>query len=163
MMRDGVQRMDQLFASALAAGRLVRDPSLDIPLPPPPPEEIIEEAPPPPTAAPGRVWTYQVQIVSPDVNIYNFAMAHLRTTAGVEQVAPVSIFPGGVSYVNVTYRGDISNLRAALAARGWAVTQSGYVLRMASSGDRPPALPPPPAPSPPPPAPPEQQPSGNSL
>ena len=61
-----------------------------------------------------RPWTYQVQIVSPDVNIYNFAMAHIRTTSGVDQVVPVSINPGGVSYVNVTYRGDLSVLRALL-------------------------------------------------
>ena len=62
--------MDQVFAEALASGRLVRDRSLDIPEPPPPPE-VAEEAPKP---VAGRPWTYQVQIVSPDVNIYNFAM-----------------------------------------------------------------------------------------
>ena len=45
MMGEGVQRMDQLFAAALSAGRLERDPSLDIPEPPPPPvEELVEEA-----------------------------------------------------------------------------------------------------------------------
>jgi hypothetical protein len=97
-----------------------------------------------------RVWTYQVQIVSPDVTVYNFAVAHLRTSGGVEQVVPVSIFPGAVSYVNVTYRGDLGNLRAALAGRGWNVTQSGSVLRMSSGGARPPAIPPPPPPPPPP-------------
>jgi len=139
IMRAGVQRMDAMFADALAAGRLVRDPSLDIPLPPPPPE-IIEEAP----VIQSRTWTYQVQIVSPDVNIYNFAMAHLRTTSGVQQVVPVAINPGGVSYVNVTYSGDLSVLRALLAARGWSVEQNGYILRMSSSGDKPPSLPPPP-------------------
>ena len=71
-------------------------------------------------------------------------MAHLRTTSGVEQVTPVSINPGGVSYVNVTYRGDLSVLRALLASRGWSVEQNGFVLRMSSSGERPPSLPPPP-------------------
>jgi hypothetical protein len=142
VMRAGVERMDRLFAAALAEGRLVRDPSLDIPEPPPPPE-IIEEAPLP---MQGRPWTYQVQIVSPDVNIYNFAMAHIRTTSGVDQVVPVSINPGGVSYVNVTYRGDVSVLRALLASRGWSVEQNGYVLRMASTGGAPPPLQPPPAP-----------------
>jgi hypothetical protein len=142
VMRAGVERMDRLFADALAEGRLVRDPSLDIPEPPPPPE-IIEEAPQP---TQGRPWTYQVQIVSPDVNIYNFAMAHIRTTSGVDQVVPVSINPGGVSYVNVTYRGDVSVLRALLASRGWSVEQNGYVLRMASTGGAPPPLQPPPAP-----------------
>ena len=153
IMRAGAQRMDRLFADALAAGRLVRDPSLDIPEPPPPPE-VVEEVPAP---VQGRPWTYQVQIVSPDVNIYNFAMAHIRTTSGVDQVVPVSINPGGVSYVNVTYRGDVSVLRALLASRGWTVEQNGYVLRMSSGSGGPPALPPPPQPRPQP-APPQQQP-----
>ena len=144
IMRAGVQRMDAMFANAHANGMLVRDPSLDIPLPPPPPEEIVEEAPAPTQA---RTWTYQIQIVSPDVNIYNFAMAHLRTTSGVQQVVPVAINPAGVSYVNVTYNGDLSVLRALLASRGWNVEQNGYVLRMSSSGDRPPSLPPPPQPN----------------
>jgi len=164
IMREGVNRMDAMFARALQSGRLIRDTSLDIPLPPPPPpEEIIEEVA---TAAPtpGRVWSYQVQIVSPDVNVYNFAMAHLRTTTGVEGIAVVAVNPNGVSYVNVTYRGDVGNLRSALIARGWAVTQTGFVLRMSSTGERPPALPPPstppaaPAPAQPTPTPPQSQP-----
>jgi hypothetical protein len=144
--------MDRMFADALAEGRLVRDSSLDIPEPPPPPEEIVEEAP----RIANQSWTYQVQIVSPDVNIYNFAMAHIRTTSGVEQVVPVSINPGGVSYVNVTYRGDVSVLRALLASRGWSVEQNGYVLRMSSNGNAPPPLAPPP---PPPQAQPQSQPA----
>ena len=155
IMRAGVQRMDAMFADALAEGRLVRDPSLDIPLPPPPPEEIVEEAP---VLTQARTWTYQVQIVSPDVNIYNFAMAHHRTTSGVQQVVPVAINPGGVSYVNVTYNGDLSVLRALIASRGWSVEQNGYVLRMSSSGDRPPSLPPPPQPRPQPAPPPQPAP-----
>jgi hypothetical protein len=152
IMREGVNRMDAMFSAALQSGRLIRDTSLDIPLPPPPPpEEIIEEvAPTAPTAQ--RVWSYQVQIVAKEVNDYNFAMAHLRTTAGVEGVAVVAVNPTGVSYVNVTYRGDVGNLRSALIARGWAVTQTGFVLRMSSTGERPPALPPPPPPAAPPPA-----------
>jgi hypothetical protein len=159
IMRAGVQRMDAMFGDALEAGRLVRDPSLDIPLPPPPPAAIVEEAP----VATARTWTYQVQIVSPDVTIYNFAMAHLRTTSGVQQVVPVAINPGGVSYVNVTYRGDLSVLRALLASRGWSVEQNGFVLRMSSSGEKPPALPPPPPtpqPAHPPQPPPHSAPQG---
>ena len=42
MMAEGVRRMDQLFATALAAGALERDPTLDIPEPPPVPEEVVE-------------------------------------------------------------------------------------------------------------------------
>lgn len=158
IMKAGVQRMDRMFAEALAEGRLARDPSLDIPEPPPPPEEVVEEAP----RLANQPWTYQVQIVSPDVNIYNFAMAHIRTTSGVDQAVPVSINPGGVSYVNVTYRGDVSVLRALLASRGWSVEQNGYVLRMSSGGNAPPALPgPPPQPQPQPPPQPQQPSSGD--
>ena len=165
VMRVGVERMDRMFADALANGRLVRDTSLDIPEPPPPPVEIVEEAP----TQQARPWAYQVQIVSPDVNIYNFAMAHLRTTGGVQQVVPVSINPGGVSYVNVTYQGDVGGLRTALAARGWNVEQNGYVLRMSSSGNAPPPIAPPQPqpqpqpqqPAPTPPATPSQTPRGN--
>jgi hypothetical protein len=156
IMRAGVQRMDAMFADALADGRLVRDPTLDIPLPPPPPEEIVEEAP---VTNQARTWTYQVQIVSSEVNTYNFAMAHLRTTSGVQQVVPVAINPGGVSYVNVTYNGELSTLRALLASRGWNVEQNGYVLRMSSSGDKPPSLPAPPPQRPAPPPQPAPQPT----
>jgi hypothetical protein len=159
VMRAGAERMDRMFADALADGRLVRDRSLDIPEPPPPPE-VVEEIP----VQQARPWAYQVQIVAPDVNIYNFAMAHLRTTGGVRQVVPVSINPGGVSYVNVTYQGEVSGLRSALAARGWSVEQNGYVLRMSSAGNAPPPLAPPPPPQPQPqqPAPAPQTPPSQS-
>ena len=157
MLREGTRRLDEMFAAALESGRLARDPSLDIPEPPLPPAEE-EEAPPAPVAA--QPWVYQVQIVSPDVHIYNFAVAHLRTTGGVDQVVPVAINPGGTSYVHVTYRGDLSNLRIALASRGWSVEQTGYVLRMSSAAGAPPPLPPPPQPQPvPEPAPPPSQPT----
>jgi hypothetical protein len=96
-------------------------------------------------------------------------MAHLRTTAGVQQVTPVAINPGGVSYVNVTYRGDLSVLRALLSSRGWNVEQNGFVLRMSSSGEKPPSLPPPPQqpqpqpqPAPPPQNSPPQRPEGQT-
>src|SRR3954447_27016531 len=60
MMAQGVQRMDQLFADALAAGALSRDPSLNQPPPPPLPELPVEEKP---IARPTNVANaYQVQI-----------------------------------------------------------------------------------------------------
>lgn len=154
MMRVGVRRMDALFASALAAGRLVRDPTLDIPEPPPLPVEEIEEqveadARSRSAQASAQPWVYQVQIVAPNVSVYNFAMAHLRTIGGVEQVAPIAINPTGTSYVHVTFRGELGALRAALASRGWIVDQSGYILRISSAGAPPPPPPqPPPQPSP---------------
>jgi hypothetical protein len=141
MMAQGVQQMDQLFARALAAGELSRDPSLNLPPPP-----ILEL---PPETAPSQTQTaagnaYQVQISGKDVNVYNFAMAHLRTLTGVDSAVPQQINPSGTSYVLVTYHGDISQLAAALRARGWQVDFSGTVVQLRSSSDKPPALPPPP-------------------
>ena len=142
MMAQGVQRMDQLFANALAAGALSRDPSLNQPPPPPLPELPVEK----PVAKPvtGAANAFQIQVSGGDVNVYNFAMAHLRTLAGIVSATPQQINPKGTSYILVSYRGDISQLAAALSARGWSVETSGTVVKIRSSSDKPPALPPPP-------------------
>ena len=71
-------------------------------------------------------------------------MAHLRTLPGVQSATPQQINPGGTSYVLVQYRGDISQLAAALSGRGWVVDFAGTVVRIRSNSDKPPALPPPP-------------------
>jgi hypothetical protein len=156
MMAQGVQRMDQLFANALAAGALSRDPSLNQPPPPPMPELPPLEKP---VAKPVTTTNvYQVQVTGADVNIYNFAMAHLRTIAGIDTATPQQINPKGTSYILVKYHGDISQLAAALSARGWIVETSGTVVKIKSSSEKPPALPPPPAPSQPAPQPQPQQP-----
>jgi len=146
MMAEGVRRMDELFAQALAAGALERDPSLDLPPPPPLPELPLEETPTerPTVAQPANA--YQVQISANDVRVYNFAMAHLRTLGGVESATPQQINPNGTSYVLVTYRGNIAALSAALSARGWVVDYSGTVVRMRAGADNPPPIPPPPPP-----------------
>ena len=144
MMAEGARRMDELFTAALASGRLTRDTSLDLPPPP-----ILPELPPGATAAKPTSNSYQIQISGRDVNVYNFGMAHLRTLPGLVSATPQQINASGTSYVLVSYRGDISQLAAALSARGWMVDFSGTVVRMRSSSDRPPALPPPPQPAPP--------------
>jgi hypothetical protein len=162
MMGEGVRRMDEIFANALAAGMLVRDPSLDLPPPPPVPEEIVEEPTRPTTTtqqAGPAANSFQVQISSGgDVTVYNFAMAHLRTLGGIESASPQQINPGGTSYVLVSYRGDIGSLAAALGARGWVVEQAGTVVRIRSGSNRPPPIPTPPPPPQPQPAPPPAQP-----
>jgi hypothetical protein len=145
MMAQGVQQIDQLFAQALAAGRLTRDSSLN--LPPPPILELPPEVAPAETR-PAAGNSYQVQITGKDVTVYNFAMAHLRTLTGIDSATPQQINPGGTSYVLVTYHGDISQLAAALRARGWTVDFSGTVVQLRTSSDKPPALPPPPQPAP---------------
>ena len=145
MMNEGVRRMDELFMAAHAAGRLERDPTLDIPEPPPLPEEVVEA--PPPVQQSG--FAYQVQIAANNVNTYNFAMAHLRILPGIEQVTPQSINPAGTSYILVSYRGSGAQLAAALIARGWSADYGGTVVRMSGGAGPPPPIPlPPPVPTP---------------
>jgi hypothetical protein len=147
LMADGARQMDQLFAQALAAGRLLRDSSLDLPPPPILPEQPTEQAAAVKPAAPTNN-AFQVQISGNDVKIYNFAMAHLRTMAGVASATPQLINPAGTSYVLVAYHGDIAGLAAALSARGWQVDFSGTVIHVRAPGNNPPSLPPPPAAAP---------------
>jgi hypothetical protein len=155
MMAQGAQRIDQLFANALADGRLNRDPSLN--LPPPPVIQLPEPAPAPKPI--NATSAYQVQVTGDNVTVYNFAMAHLHTLPGVTAATPQQINPSGTSYILVSYRGDISQLAAALSARGWIVEYAGTVIKLRSSSEKPPALPPPPIQRPPQPAPqPAQQP-----
>lgn len=141
MMAQGVQRMDQLFAQALAAGALARDPSLNLP-----PQPVIELPPEEKEVAKPATTnnSFQVQVTGGDVSVYNFAMAHLRTLAGIDSATPQQINQSGTSYILVSYHGGISQLAAALSARGWVVETAGTVLRMKSSSSKPPALPPPP-------------------
>ncbi len=152
MMAEGARRMDELFAAAHAAGRLVRDPTLDIPEPPPLPEELVEQEIKSPSQGSRQAGAaYQVQIRVDNVNSYNFAMAHLRTLPGIDQLIPQSINPSGTSYVLVSYRGSASALAAALRARGWSADFGGTIVRMAGAGGPPPPIPPPPTPATPPP------------
>ncbi len=150
MMAQGAQRIDAIFTQALANGQLSRDPSLNLP-PPPVQEAPVQAAPPKPVNVANN---YQIQVTGNDVIIYNFAMAHLRTLPGITSATPQQINPTGTSYVLVSYRGSIAQLAAALSGRGWVVDFSGTVVRMHSSGDKPPALP-----APPPAAPARQQPA----
>jgi hypothetical protein len=144
MMAEGARRIDALFAQALAAGELSRDPSLN--LPPPPVQVMPVQAPPKPVNV---VNAYQVQVTGSDVNVYNFAMAHLRTLPGIDSATPQQINMAGTSYVLVAYHGTIAQLASALSARGWIVDFGGTVVRMRSASDKPPPLPQPkPAPTP---------------
>jgi len=143
-MAEGARRMDILFSNALAAGKLQRDSSLNLPAPPPLPveEKPIETKPANATNA------FQIQIDSGgDVNVYNFGMAHLRTMGGITSATPQLINPTGTSYVLVNYAGSINQLAAALGGRGWAVSAAGSVVKIKSASGKPPPLPPPPTPA----------------
>jgi hypothetical protein len=121
MMREGVARMDRLFATAHAAGAMQRDPTLNIPEPPPVIEEEEDE-----TNA------YQVLIYAPDALTYNYAFATLRVMPGIESVSARNIQIGGVSSVSATVRGDFARARAAMAARGWTVDVTGSTVRISN-------------------------------
>ena len=148
MMAEGAERIDQIFAQAMVAGRLSRDSSLDLPPPPTLPPLPVQQKP---VAAPAAntVNSFQVQVTGKNVNFYNFAMAHLHTLPGVESATPQQINPGGTSYILVRFKGSVAQLAAALAGRGWTVESSGTVVKIHSDAEKPPALPPPPAPTPP--------------
>jgi hypothetical protein len=125
MMDEGVRRMDQLFAEAFAAGRLRRDPTLNLPEPPPlPPEEEEEEQ------QQQAAVTLQVGVAAPNAATYNSAFAHLRAVPGVTSVQQINIALGNTSFFNVTYRGTVNSLRSVLASRGWGVDVVGTQLRM---------------------------------
>jgi hypothetical protein len=159
MMAQGAQRMDALFAQALAAGQLSRDPSLNIPTPP---AQIVPIQALPPRPA-NIVNAYQVQVTGNDVVVYNFAMAHLRTLPGVASATPQQINATGTSYILVAYRGSVAQLAAALRSRGWVVDFGGTVVRIHSGTDKPPALPAPPAAAPAPQTAPPPQPATNQT
>ena len=141
MMAEGAQRMDQLYSQALAAGRLTRDSSLNLPPPPTLPAPVEEK----PAPVVNLVNSFQVQVTGKNVNFYNFAMAHLHTLPGVQSATPQQINGSGTSYILVTYKGDLSQLSAALGGRGWVVdSASGSVIKIHSDSEKPPAMPPPP-------------------
>ncbi len=139
MLAEGAQRIDQLYAQALAAGRLTRDSSLDLPPPP-----IMPTLPEVKSVVVNQFNSFQIQVTGKNVIFYNFAMAHLRTLPGVQSATPQQINPVGTSYILVQYKGDISQLAAALTGRGWTVEAAGSVVKIRSDGDKPPAIPPPP-------------------
>jgi hypothetical protein len=140
LMAQGAERMDQLFGQALAAGRLTRDASLDLPPPPALPELPTEQK----QAAPVSAFTQiQIQVTGKNVNMYNFAMAHLHTLPGVQSATPQQINAGSTSYILVSYKGSLAQLAAALTGRGWVVEAAGSVIRIHSSSDKPPPIPPP--------------------
>ena len=145
MMARGTQQMDALFARALAAGRLSRDTSLNVPSPP---VQLapVQIAPPP---KPVVVNAFQVQVTGNDVAFYNFAMAHLRTLPGITSATPEQINPKGISYILVGYRGSVVQLAAALTARGWIAAYGGTVVSIHSPTDKPPGVPAPAAAAPP--------------
>ncbi|MEQ1687998.1 MAG: heavy-metal-associated domain-containing protein [Sphingopyxis sp.] len=143
MMVDGVRRIDALYITALADGRLRTDPSLIIEAPIAPEEiEKVEEvttaegagsegsATVTPIAPVATSSDFSVQIETPDALGVIAAETGLRAVSGVESASASSVAIGGVSVLRVRYRGDAAGLRAALSAAGWRVSQNGNTFRI---------------------------------
>jgi len=141
MMAEGVERMDELFTQALAAGVFVHDPSLDEPLPPPVVADPVARVAAPDT---GALVSLPLFISATDGTTLIAALGQIRSVPGVEAVTDRS----GAGDLVVSYRGALAALRSGLVARGWSVDLSGGALRI-SRGAAPPPAPPPPQPAPP--------------
>ena len=158
MMDEAVKRMDKIFQTALAQGRLRLDRSLvleDVEL-----VEAIEveetavaekkeEAEarsnetsretssepkaevaqtPPPEAVQPTIQTYSVQYATPDTNAVDAGEGSVRSISGVRSASTSSLALGGTSVMRVTYAGDAAALRNALAANGWSVGGAGNTI-----------------------------------
>lgn len=151
MLAEAVQRFDLLFARALEAGLLRPDPTLggqSVQISPeiqalidaaqraeraevmPQPDATAAPAPTP-TAAPGGpqvVNVYVVQVATPDAASFDAALAALRSVPGARAAVMSSAAIGGTSVARVSFEGDISDLAAALRARGYTVQSLGNAL-----------------------------------
>ncbi|HET9335025.1 MAG TPA: heavy-metal-associated domain-containing protein [Sphingomicrobium sp.] len=135
MLNEGVQRMDELFTQALAAGIVRGDPDLIIQ---PPPPVVEEEEAPTETVIPATV--IQVLVIERgNASAVAQSVAQIRGLAGVVWVTQATL-PNGNANLSVNFRGDVHALGSAIAARGWAVTNRGgvlYVTRGAAPGVNP--------------------------
>ncbi|MBK7285032.1 MAG: heavy-metal-associated domain-containing protein [Sphingomonadales bacterium] len=140
MMDEGVRRMDQMFAQALADGRLRPDSSLVIEQPVDADALATEDVPgleatdttetiDAGTAIAGTA-TFSVQYETPDVASVGSTEAAVRGIAGVRSASTGSLALGGISVMRVTYAGDMAALKAALSARGFRVQEGGGALRI---------------------------------
>ncbi|HKT76492.1 MAG TPA: heavy-metal-associated domain-containing protein [Sphingobium sp.] len=138
MLDEAARRIDQLYTAALNDGRLRPDPSLIIEEPVDADALAIENATeagasdvvetPVPSAA--TTSSVSIQFDTPDVGSVAQGEAALRSIPGVRSAATTSLALGGTSVMQVSFDGTADALRAALQARGFAVTASGSSLRI---------------------------------
>ena len=141
MLDEGVRRLDEVYAQALAGGALRPDPTLIVQRPPE--VEAIEEQTPAaaatlPTAATGQAAgtsvTVSIQVATPDAAAVSRAELAVSKVPGVTSAITTSLALGGTSVMRVTYAGDAAALAGALQAQGWSVSGSGSSLRIARGG-----------------------------
>ncbi|WP_373492429.1 heavy-metal-associated domain-containing protein [Parasphingorhabdus sp.] len=160
MLDQGIARLDTIYASALTRGVLKTDKSLIIEDPFDLDELLLEdfeledarstedsagEVPESATvngatesgsdaATSAAATTVSLQFDTPDVGAVSSTESAVRSIPGVTSASTSSLALGGVSVMNVTYRGDIAALAQALRAQGWQVQQGAGALRISRSG-----------------------------
>ena len=75
--------------------------------------------------------TFTVQVATPDAAAFDGALGGLRGVPGVGGASVTSTAIGGTSVLRVTFTGSLSDLAAALRARGWQVTEGTGALSIA--------------------------------
>lgn len=146
MLNDAVARLDQIYARALADGRLKPDSTLNVGQGIDPalaaliaagqsaeataPNAAASAAPSaaPTVAAPVETRTFTVQFASPDAAAVDAALGAVRSAPGVRGAATTSLAMGGTSVMRVTVEGDLNSLADALRARGYRVTVGANAL-----------------------------------
>ncbi len=131
MLDQGVRRIDQVYADALRAGRLVSDRSLTVELAP-----IISAAPDIGGAAVDLAGaSLAADVATPDAAAWAEIEGLLRSTPTVAAVSLTSLSLGGVSQISIRYDDTLEVLRYRLDQRGLRL--EGPLLRRKQAGDAP--------------------------
>lgn len=158
MLNDAVGRFDDIFAQALADGKLRPDPTLNLG-----PAEIdpavrrliemgrqadaneraraaaaraaaegASDPQPQATSTPvpqtATVASYVVQFATPDTRAFDAALSAVRAAPGVRGAGISSTAIGGTSVMSVSFAGSLDELAAALRGRGFTVQQGSNAL-----------------------------------
>jgi hypothetical protein len=140
MLDEGIRRIDQFYADALAMGMLRPDPSL-IETPTVDPNAMLANMAAPSdletlpdnttqTVPGAEVTTITVQFETPDVGSVGGIEASVKSVPGVRSATTTSLALGGTSVMSVAFSGDVAALKGALEARGFKVEEGGGALRI---------------------------------
>ncbi len=142
MLDEGVQRIDRIYADAMAMGVLAPDPSL-IETPTIDTSALIadaadagnssaaaDNATQTPADGTAPLTKISVQYETPDVGSVSVTEIAVRAIAGVTSATTNSLALGGTSVMTVTFQGDSAALKTALEARGYHVDEGGGTLRI---------------------------------
>ncbi len=155
MLSQAVERFDNIFEQALVDGKLRPDPTLrlggsgqvdpalqrlieigrairarEAAAAAQAADPALEGATPTDTPTPEAVVvnSFVVQFATPDAASFDAAIGAVRGTGGVRGTAVTSTAIGGTSVMSVSFGGDLSQLAAALRARGFNVRQGANAL-----------------------------------